>query len=214
MLIIPAVNETVFQEVADKISRAERFGATWIHLDVTDGQFASPALWNNPEDLVSLKNRNIKIEVHLMIQNPEEVLVHWLSSGVQRIIVHIEALRDFARVHEQCLRAGVELVIALNPDTPAQQFAHTSAAAHVLVLAVPPGRAGQLFREDQLDKIRFLRTQYPDVTLSVDGGVTPDNALQIQAAGADILISASAIWASGNPETAFHHFQQLCAGSN
>ncbi|HEY4499688.1 MAG TPA: hypothetical protein VJH70_00940 [Candidatus Paceibacterota bacterium] len=214
MLIIPAINEIKFPEILKKILRAGDFGAEWVHIDVADGQFTGNALWNNPEDLSSLKDKNIKIEVHLMVQNPEAVIGQWITAGVRRIIVHIEALQDFTSIQEQCLRAGVELVVALNPDTSVERLTNIATISRVLVLAVQPGRAGQMFRNDQLDKVRFLRTHYSNVTISVDGGVALDNALPIQAAGADILISASAIWSSDDPAMTYRNFQQLCAGSN
>ncbi len=201
MQIIPAINETDFEEVKKKIKLAQEFGAEWVHLDVSDGKFTKNKLCNNPEDL---KELGLKIEVHLMVENPDEVLDSWLDAKVKRIIVHLESVRDLDVMKMKCLAFGAELFLAIKPDTPVKHlFSHEGNANGFLILAVNPGLAGQKFQENQLEKIKALRQKFPDAKIEVDGGINADNAKAIKDAGADILVSASYIWSMKNPKDAY-----------
>lgn len=202
MLVIPAINETDFKEVEKKIKAAQEFGSAWIHLDVSDGKFTKNILWNNPSELqASGVTHQVNIEVHLMVQSVDVVLDEWLDAKVKRLIVHLETVQDLDVMKMKCVAFGTELFLALKPDTPVEHlFSHEGDANGFLILAVRPGLAGQKFQEDQLEKIRILRQKFPDVKIEVDGGVNLENALAIKNAGADILVSASAIWGSENPK--------------
>ncbi len=211
MRVIPAVNETAFEAVREKIERARDFGAEWVHIDVSDGIFTQNTLWNNPEELgESGLAEMMQVEVHLMIKNPEQVIDRWLVAGVKRVVIHVEAAHDIAKIERACIQAGVELVIAANPETDASALAQCPVAKkNFLVLAVRPGVAGQVFIENQLDKIKNLRQLVPDATIEVDGGVTLENAPQIKIAGADIIIAASAMWSSENPGAVYQNLTLL-----
>jgi len=206
MTVTPAVNETSFFEIEKKIRKAADFGALWIHLDVSDGKFTKNTLWNNPADLLNINDKlsNIKIEVHLMVENPDEVFENWIDAGAQRVILHLEAIKDLEVIKEKCANSGVELFIAGNPDTLVDKFlAYKGMVDGFLVLAVNPGLAGQKFQEDQLEKIKVLRQTFPDTKIEADGGVNADNTKAIKDAGADILVSASYIWNSKSPKQAY-----------
>jgi len=213
MTVIPAINETNFEEVQKKIKAAQDFGADWVHLDVTDGKFTQNVLWNNPDDLKELgignKESGIKIEVHLMVENPDAVLGDWLQAGAQRVIVHVETAKNVLAMKRQCAKAGAELALAANPDTPVERFLEYKSVENFLVLSVIPGLAGQQFRKDQLKKIRILRQQLPDAKIEVDGGVALSTAPAIKESGADILVSASHIWNSDNPAKAYQKLTEL-----
>lgn len=219
MTVIPAINETSFEEVKKKIKVAEDFGATaadggasWIHLDVSDGKFTKNILWNNPSDLSNVKGQlsNVNLEVHLMVQNPDEVLDQWLDAKVKRIIVHLESVRDLDVMKMKCVAFGAELFLAIKPDTPVEHFfSHEGDANGFLILAVNPGLAGQKFQENQLEKIKALRQKFPDAKIEVDGGVNLENAPKIKSAGADILVSASHIWNSENPKQAYENLLNI-----
>lgn len=214
MNVIPAINEVSFFEVEKKIKQAADFGAVWVHLDVSDGKFTANQLWNNPKDLRELGIRNkelrIKFEVHLMVENPDEVFEDWIDAGAKRIIVHLESVKDIESMIEKCELLNAELFLAINPDTPADKlFEYENRSDGFLILAVAPGRAGQKFREDQLEKIRTLRQRFPDAKIIVDGGVNLENAPHMKSAGADMLVAASAIWGIGNPADNFRKLQSI-----
>ncbi|MDO8429772.1 MAG: hypothetical protein Q7S73_00185 [bacterium] len=212
MKVIPAINETNFKEVKKKIKAAQDFvidpadEAVWIHLDVADGKFTRNVLWKNPADLLKVKSEmpNVKIEVHLMVENPDAVLDAWLDAKVKRIIVHSESIKDIDVIKMKCVAFGVELVIAIKPDTPVEHlFKYEGDASGFLILAVNPGLAGQKFKEDQLAKIKALRQKFPNAKIEVDGGVNLETAPKIKESGADILVSASYIWNGKNSKEAY-----------
>ena len=224
MIVIPAINETDFEEVKKKIKSAQDFGAESVHLDVSDGKFTKNKLWNNPADLSNLKLKtntlNLNLEVHLMVQNTDVVLDEWLDAKVKRLIVHLESVRDLDVMKMKCVAFGTELFLAIRPDTPVEHFfSHEGDANGFLILAVKPGLAGQKFStgggstegglEYQLKRIRTLRQKFPNAKIEVDGGVNLDNTLAIKNAGADILVSASSIWGSKNPKEAYRKLIEL-----
>jgi ribulose-phosphate 3-epimerase len=209
MIVIPAINELDFDGVKDKIKKTEEFGAEWAHIDVADGRFTKNFFWNDPRRLrAERENFKVKIEIHLMIENPDELIDEWLDSGVERVIVHLESVKDVQGLKGKCEEKGVELVLAVNPDTPAEELFSYLNLNHFLILAVNPGVSGQKFQASQLEKIKALRSARPDVKIEVDGGVTGETAPKIIEAGADILVSASYIWSSGNPREAY---ERLCS---
>ncbi len=206
MQIIPAINEISFEEVKKKIKATKNFGSDWVHLDAAGGKFTKNKLWNNPADLLKVKSEmlNVKIEVHLMVENPDEVFEDWIDAGVKRIIVHLESVKDIETIKEKCELLNVDLFLAIKPDTKAEKlFEYGNRSDGFLILSVNPGLAGQKFQESQLDKIRALRQKFPDVKIEVDGGVNLETASKIKEAGADIIVSASYIWESRNPKEAY-----------
>ncbi len=211
MQIIPAINETVFTEIARKMQRAAGFGSTWVHIDVSDGRFTANQLWNAPAELAGARvPKGVAIEVHLMVEHPDEVIDEWLDAGVRRIIVHVEAIADLAIMKEKCALFGVELFLAANPDTRAETLlAHRENVDGFLILGVIPGKSGQEMRSGQEAKVAFLREHMKGGTIEIDGGVHAANAAALHAAGADILVAASVIWNDPDPERAFKQLQTL-----
>ncbi|MDP3729436.1 MAG: hypothetical protein Q8R26_01615 [bacterium] len=215
MQVIPAINVTNFDDVQLRLRTARDVGAEWAHIDVADGTFTENALWQNAKQLqASGWGSQINIEVHLMVSNPDEVIGKWLATGVKRVIVHVEAAQNIEALRKQCEEVGVEFVLALNPDTPVEYcLAHMHTIRHILVLAVTPGKAGQVFRDDQVPKIKFLRDKVSQigahVTIEVDGGVNAKNAAAIKLAGADIIVSASYIFGSNDPKKAYKTLSEL-----
>ena len=234
MLVIPAINETEFSEVLEKINIVSKF-SRWVHLDVVDGKFAPNITWNNPKDLISNFLRQsresstksgqfpiskLNIEVHLMAENPEAAIKNWVSAGVKRIIISLEALLNIGKSDltniTQFLEVGLpkfEIGLAINPETPVENLIpfisiNQRPIKFVLVLGVDPGLAGQKFKDNILEKIKFLKTYYPGVNIEADGGINPETAKLIKEAGADIIVSASYIWENQNPERAY---QELAA---
>lgn len=200
MLVIPAINEVKFEEVLKKINIAGKF-SQWIHLDVVDGKFASNITWNNPKDLANFKHSKSNIEAHLMVENPEAVVEDWVSAGVKRVILSLEAISGDKSPFLSNKSGNFEIGLAINPETPVEDLLpYLENIKFVLVLGVKPGLAGQKFNEKVLGKIRFLKNYYPGVIIEVDGGINLETVKLVKKAGADIVVSASYIFKSSEPQ--------------
>ena len=114
--VIPTIIAKDFQELQEKIKKIEPY-SEWVQLDIMDGRFVENTTWNNPEELKNLKT-NLNIETHLMIQNPEEKIDDWIKSGAKRIIFHYEATENREEVIKKIKEAGLEVGLAINPETP------------------------------------------------------------------------------------------------
>lgn len=150
-----------------------------------------------------------------MVQNPEEIIESWLKTGlVKRVIVHLEALNDAEFIINKCKEFNAEAMLAIAPYTifeklPPPKFFAIPFFNLFQVLAVNPGLAGQKFERSSLDKIKFLRELIPNATIEVDGGINPGTAKLVKDAGADIIVSASYIFNSGNPEKAYETLSKI-----
>ena len=208
MQILPAINCPDFACAKERIRKAEAF-SEWMHVDVVDGKFAPPITWGNPEEFAALKTP-LKLEAHLMVEDPESALDAWLRAGAKRVVVHLESLKDPVYVLEKCKKFGAEVFLGLTLGTEAERaFAPAGDFQGFLVLAVFPGYSGQPLQEIALEKIRRIKAHAPSAIIEVDGGVNGGTAPRIKAAGADILISASHIFSAGNPADAYHALSAL-----
>ena len=194
--VIPTIIAKDFQELQEKIKKVEPY-VNWTHLDVMDGQFVDNITWSNPADLKNLET-SLKSEVHLMVKNPEEVIDDWIESGVQRIIFHYESTDKHQEIIERVKKAGLEVGIAINPETSIEILDSFLPISLILIMTVHPGRGGQKFLEETLDKIEQLREKYKNVNIEVDGGINLETAPKVIQAGANLLASGSAIFESEN----------------
>lgn len=214
MQVLPVVNAVSRSEAEQKLKKAGELSSL-IHIDVVDGKFAPNVTWGSPEELGKFKvqNPNFKsrLEIHLMVQNPEGVLDAYLRTGlVARVIVHLEAMMDSVYILEKCKKYGIEAMLAINPGTEAERLlAHLDDFHYCQILAVFPGLAGQKFQPHVLEKIALIKKQRPNVILEVDGGITAETAAAAKKAGADIVVSASYIFESPDPNKAYEGLKNL-----
>lgn len=207
-MILPAINAKTFAEAKAAAEIITTLGAEWVHLDVANSTFTDNTLWGDPKGLQELiaavpALQNMKIEVHLMIDEPEKVVAEWMSAGASRVIVHHSTLTNPSAVIEAC--ADASLGIAPVEDVRlAAQVAQEFGFENILVLAVVPGTAGQQFGSLALDRIRFLHAELPHVTIEVDGGMNDGTVKQARGAGATNFVSASYILKAKSPRGAFH----------
>ncbi len=214
MKIIPAINCSDFDCVKEKLKKSAEIGVEWVQLDIADGKFAHWKTWNNPEELYELRIRNnelgkINIEIHLMVENPLSVIDEWIKTGARRVIVHVEAIKD-KRFKIEDLKNKIEIGLAINPNTSIENLIpYLSNFKFAQILAVEPGLSAQKFQPQVLEKIKFLKKNYPDVMIEVDGGINLKTAKMCKDAGADILAAGSYIWDSQNPPKAFNKLQKI-----
>jgi ribulose-phosphate 3-epimerase len=198
--IAPSILSADFSRLGEEIKAVEEAGADIIHVDVMDGHFV-PNITIGPL-IVEAARRSTKLplDVHLMITNPELYVSDFAKAGADSITVHVETAFHLNRL-VQSIREhdGVKAAVSLNPATPLTSLDYILPDVDmVLIMSVNPGFGGQAFIPSALDKIAKLRKRINDlglhVEIEVDGGVKPDNAASIAAAGADILVAGSAVF--------------------
>ncbi len=169
----------------------------YLHMDVMDGHFV-PNLTMGPDTIAALRGI-APLDVHLMVTDPLNFIESFADAGADIITVHAEANDTAASIdaiHARGLKAGV----AIRPSTPLSALDPWLDAAELLLpMSVEPGFCGQEFDEGTYDCIRSLREARPDTLIEVDGGVTCENAAALREAGADILVSGSAIFGTEDP---------------
>lgn len=199
--VIPAIIAKDFEKLKKKIRQVESC-CSWVQLDIMDGKFVPNLTWQNPEELKRVKT-SLKIEAHLMIENPQKVIEKWLKR-VQRVIVHWESKGV------EKLKFNKKMGIALNPETPWQKIEKLIPQIDaVLLMTVNPGFGGQKFLKEVLPKIQSLRESYSNVKIEVDGGINPETGKECVEVGADILVSGSYIFKSKNIAQAIKKLKNL-----
>ncbi len=212
-LIIPAILETSFDEVQKKLALVEGF-ALWAQVDVSDGLFAHPETWSNPE-LLSLVEGKIKIEAHLMVEHPEDELAQW-TSVADRVIVHYEATDKLASIIDRFSESTVKLGIALCMDTLVNVLdPFLKDLSHVQLMGIAEiGGQGHTLDERIFSRIKKLRALAPDVTIAIDGGVTLDNVTALKDVGATNFVVGSALFQSADVLSTLVEFQNHINGAS
>lgn len=218
--IVPAIIARDIEEVKKKLALIEG-AVTWAQIDVMDGAFTPPITFNDPAALRDITT-TVRLEVHLMVAHPENIIDAWLDSPVERILLHYESTtpEKLRELIEKISSAGKEAGIALKLETPISVllplFQVSSFKLQVVQLMgiAEIGYHGHPFDERVLEKVRALHARYPDVIIEVDGGVSLENAVTILEAGASHLVVGSAIFKSDNSKDAIKKFQYVTLKAN
>jgi ribulose-phosphate 3-epimerase len=189
-----------FSRLGEQVREAEAAGADWIHVDVMDGHFV-PNLTIGPPVVRALRPvTNLPLDVHLMIESPERLIPEFAAAGADRLTVHVETCPHMHRTLQQIRELGVKPGITLNPSTPLIALEEVLPYVDlVLVMSVNPGFGGQTYIPASTAKIARLRAMLDErgltgVEVEVDGGIKADNAAEVVAAGATVLVVGSAIF--------------------
>ncbi|HUF10707.1 MAG TPA: ribulose-phosphate 3-epimerase [Rhodothermales bacterium] len=191
-----------FAELNDQTRLAVEAGSEWIHVDVMDGHFV-PNITMGPIVVSALRPlaaaTNAVMDVHLMIENADAYLEDFVKAGADVLSVHVEACPHLHRTVGRIRELGARACVALNPATALDTIREILPDVDmVVVMSVNPGFAGQKFIPGSLDKVRRLRRILDEIgsqaRVEIDGGVSPANAAEIVAAGADVLVAGSAIF--------------------
>jgi ribulose-phosphate 3-epimerase len=201
--IAPSILSADFAQLGVQVAEAMAAGADRIHVDVMDGHFV-PNITIGPLIVKALRplsqETGIPLDVHLMIENPELYLEDFAKAGANIISVHVEATAHLNRAIQMIEELGMRPGVAINPATSLVMLEEVLPLVdQVIVMSVNPGFGGQSYIPESSDRIRRLKGMIENgggtAVIEVDGGVKTHNAAAIAAAGADILIAGSAIFA-------------------
>ena len=208
--LAPSILAADFCELGKEIEIVAKAGLPYLHIDIMDGMFVPSISFGMPVFACVRKYSNLFMDVHMMVEKPERYVEELIELGADGVTIHIEACDCVEETLKKIKELGAKPGIAINPNTPVSEIIpYMELVDMVLVMTVQPGFGGQSFIVECLDKIREVRRiidkSYPDVKLEIDGGVRLDNLEMNLEAGANVIVTGSAIF-KGDIETNVKEF--------
>jgi ribulose-phosphate 3-epimerase len=205
--IAPSILAADFSNLRSQIEQAERGGADWIHIDVMDGHFVPNITFGPMLVSAARKCTHLPLDVHLMIENPDQFIEKFCEAGADRLTVQQEASLHLHRTLEAVKDCKAKVGIALNPATPLLSIKEVIDEVDLLlVMTVEPGYGSQPFIPFTLRKIREARKLIDgiqkDIFIEVDGGINTRTASEVVKAGANVLVAGTAIFGESSIEKA------------
>ena len=211
--IAPSILSADFSRLGEQIATVERAGASLLHVDVMDGRFVPNITVGLPVVKAISRATRLPIDAHLMIVEPGQYAEQFVKAGAQMVSIHVEADPHMHRTLSAIRSAGAQAGIAINPATPLSALDEVlKFADYVLVMSVNPGFGGQKFISQSLDKVRRLRKMIDErglkTRIEIDGGIDRDNIAEVAGAGANIIVSGSAIFRAPDPAVALRELRE------
>ena len=211
--ILPSILAAAFARLAEQIESVERGGATMLHLDVMDGHFV-PNFTIGPPVIESVRKvTRARLDVHLMIEDPDYYAPIFIQAGADQVSVHQEVCRNLDRTLRMIQSEGARAGVVINPATPVAMLEEVlDVADYVLIMSVNPGFGGQHFLPHTLEKVRQLdrrrRERHLPLPIEIDGGITLENLPDAVRAGCDWIVTGTSIFHTPDPAEAVRKMHQ------
>jgi ribulose-phosphate 3-epimerase len=212
-LVLPSILACDFGHLEREIELVEEAGAKALHLDVMDGHFVPNISFGIPVVEAARRATDLPLDVHLMIENPEQYIEPFRQAGADGLTIHVEAAADPRPVLERIRSSGAWAGLALNPPTPLSAIeASLPFCDLILVMSVMPGFGGQQFDDRALDKLRALSARKDmDAFLEVDGGIAPETIGACAEAGAELFVTGTAVFRTSDYGEAMRQLESAVA---
>lgn len=211
-VVLPALLLCDFGHLAHEVQRLEAAGAAALHLDIMDGRFVPQLTYGRVVVEAVRRATRLPLEVHLMVEDPDEVVGEYAGAGADILTVHVEALVNPAATLGKISDHKIRGHLAVSPGTPVERLAPWLGACDgVLVMSVEPGLGGQAFEPSALDKLRWLAARRGvgrRLRLGVDGGINAATIGPAAAAGAELIVAGSAVIRAADYGTALDDLER------
>ena len=214
MILAPSVLAADFADLRKEIKAVEEAGVTYLHFDVMDGLFVPSISFGMPVLESVKKITDLKLDVHLMIQNPERYVEEFIRLGADIITFHVEACSKIDETIRLIHQSDCKVGLAISPNTPYEVLKpYLEKIDLALIMTVEPGFGGQFYLPSSTEKITQVRRAIEeigkDILLEVDGGISSKNVDVVVKAGANMIVAGSAVFGTDTRRKAVEFIQKL-----
>ena len=212
--IVPSIFAADFMRLGEEIRSVEEAGAEMIHVDIMDGHFVPNFTMGTPITESIRRSAHVKLDHHLMIEDPDTYAPIFIKAGADCVSVHYEVCRNLDRTLHMIRDHGALAGVVINPATPVGVLTEVlDIVDYVLVMSVNPGYGGQKFIPKSLEKVRQLvrlrAERALDFAIEIDGGAGRENIAEIARAGVDWVVAGSSVFGTKDASKSFSDLQQL-----